>query len=171
MRLMRLGRLLSFMSSRARVLPPASLTAAIESLPAAPEAVGTLRAVRTALDDDDGIDVDEQLAAAAAAAATALERAAHRHGKRGWTTLRDAARPAAASPAAVCGLGAALALWRDRRQNTTAPHGDAAPSRAAAAALFASVDAPLAGAGPVVCLLYTSPSPRDATLSRMPSSA
>ena len=150
MRLMRLGRLLSFMSSRARVLPPASLTAAIESLPAAPEAVGTLRAVRTALDDDDGVDADEQLAAAAAAAATALERAAHRHGKRGWTTLRDAARPAATSPAAACGLSAALALWRDRRQNTTAPHGDAAPSRAAAAALFASVDAPLAGAGPVV---------------------
>ena len=26
-------------------------------------------------------------------------------------------------------------------------------------------------AGLVVCLLYTSPSPRDATLSRMPSSA
>ena len=24
---------------------------------------------------------------------------------------------------------------------------------------------------PIVCLLYTSPSPRDATLSRMPSSA
>ena len=141
MRLMRLGRLLSFMSSRARVLPPSSLTAAIESLPAAPEAVGTLRSVRAALDDDDGVDADEQLAAAAAAAATALERAAHRHGKRGWTTLRDAARPAATSPAAACGLGAALALWRDRRQNTTAPHGDAAPSRAAAAALFASVDA------------------------------
>ena len=39
MRLMRLGRLLSFMSSRAKVLPPSSLTAAIESLPAAPEAV------------------------------------------------------------------------------------------------------------------------------------
>ena len=150
MRLMRLGRLLSFMSSRARVLPPSSLTAAIESLPAAPDSVAALGRVRAALDDDDGIDTDEQLDAAAAAAATALERAAHRHGKRGWTTLRDAARPAAASPAAACGLGAALALWRDRRQNTTAPHGDAAPSRAAAAALFASVDAPLAGAGPVV---------------------
>ena len=26
-------------------------------------------------------------------------------------------------------------------------------------------------AGPRICLLYTSPSPRDATLSRMPSSA
>ena len=25
--------------------------------------------------------------------------------------------------------------------------------------------------GPLICLLYTSPSPRDATLSRMPSSA
>ena len=25
--------------------------------------------------------------------------------------------------------------------------------------------------GPIACLLYTSPSPRDATLSRMPSSA
>ena len=150
MRLMRLGRLLSFMSSRARVLPPASLTSSIESLPTAPDSVAALGRVRAALDDDDGVDADEQLAAAAAAAATALERAAHRHGKRGWTTLRDAARPAAASPAAACGLGAALALWRDRRQNTTAPHGDAAPSRAAAAALFASVDAPLAGAGPVV---------------------
>ena len=115
MRLMRLGRLLSFMSSRARVLPPASLTAAIESLPTAPDSVAALGRVRAALDDDDGVDTDEQLAAAAA-----------------------------------CGLGAALALWRDRRQNTTAPHGDAAPSRAAAAALFASVDAPLAGAGPVV---------------------
>ena len=27
------------------------------------------------------------------------------------------------------------------------------------------------GDGPSICLLYTSPSPRDATLSRMPSSA
>ena len=27
------------------------------------------------------------------------------------------------------------------------------------------------GQGPYICLLYTSPSPRDATLSRMPSSA
>ena len=27
------------------------------------------------------------------------------------------------------------------------------------------------GTGPSPCLLYTSPSPRDATLSRMPSSA
>ena len=27
------------------------------------------------------------------------------------------------------------------------------------------------GADPIACLLYTSPSPRDATLSRMPSSA
>ena len=29
----------------------------------------------------------------------------------------------------------------------------------------------VAGVVPSVCLLYTSPSPRDATLSRMPSSA
>ena len=29
----------------------------------------------------------------------------------------------------------------------------------------------LPGVGPYTCLLYTSPSPRDATLSRMPSSA
>ena len=27
------------------------------------------------------------------------------------------------------------------------------------------------GSGDMICLLYTSPSPRDATLSRMPSSA
>ena len=29
----------------------------------------------------------------------------------------------------------------------------------------------LVGMGAIICLLYTSPSPRDATLSRMPSSA
>jgi len=160
MRLMRLGRLLSFMSSsRTRVVPPpAFLASAIKSLPAAGEGVAALQAVRAQLNDGDNVDTNEQLAAAAAAAATALEQAAHRHGKRGWTTLRDAARPAAASPAAACGLGAALALWRDRRLNTTAPHGDAAPARAAAAALFASVDAPLVGAGPVI----------DALLSQRP---
>ena len=33
------------------------------------------------------------------------------------------------------------------------------------------VSDPQVGQGPVACLLYTSPSPRDATLSRMPSSA
>ena len=32
-------------------------------------------------------------------------------------------------------------------------------------------EANLAGAGPYTCLLYTSPSPRDRTRSRMPSSA
>ena len=30
---------------------------------------------------------------------------------------------------------------------------------------------PYRSTGPITCLLYTSPSPRDATLSRMPSSA
>ena len=30
---------------------------------------------------------------------------------------------------------------------------------------------PIAGSMNMICLLYTSPSPRDATLSRMPSSA
>ena len=33
------------------------------------------------------------------------------------------------------------------------------------------VDAPRINRSPMACLLYTSPSPRDATLSRMPSSA
>ena len=33
------------------------------------------------------------------------------------------------------------------------------------------LDEPFAGIDPIACLLYTSPSPRDATLSRMPSSA
>ena len=32
-------------------------------------------------------------------------------------------------------------------------------------------DAPIYGFDVIACLLYTSPSPRDATLSRMPSSA
>ena len=34
-----------------------------------------------------------------------------------------------------------------------------------------SKEKPLKGARIIGCLLYTSPSPRDATLSRMPSSA
>ena len=47
----------------------------------------------------------------------------------------------------------------------------AAPRRAAApAAAPAAKPAAAAGAGSV-CLLYTSPSPRDRTRSRMPSSA
>ena len=33
------------------------------------------------------------------------------------------------------------------------------------------LDEPTAGVSPIVCLLYTSPSPRDGLLSRMPSSA
>ena len=39
--------------------------------------------------------------------------------------------------------------------------------------VYAAYEAALAADGPAVilCLLYTSPSPRDATLSRMPSSA
>ena len=37
--------------------------------------------------------------------------------------------------------------------------------------LFASGDCAVISAEPRPCLLYTSPSPRDATLSRMPSSA
>ena len=34
-----------------------------------------------------------------------------------------------------------------------------------------TVEVPAPSAGSISCLLYTSPSPRDATLSRMPSSA
>ena len=41
----------------------------------------------------------------------------------------------------------------------------------AAATAMVAVAMPAAGAGICSCLLYTSPSPRDATLSRMPSSA
>ena len=40
------------------------------------------------------------------------------------------------------------------------------PKTKAVALVFVSTDCPIAN-----CLLYTSPSPRDATLSRMPSSA
>ena len=36
---------------------------------------------------------------------------------------------------------------------------------------FAELDQAVVWRGPMACLLYTSPSPRDATLSRMPSSA
>ena len=36
---------------------------------------------------------------------------------------------------------------------------------------FENIDQAAAEVQPQVCLLYTSPSPRDATLSRMPSSA
>ena len=38
-------------------------------------------------------------------------------------------------------------------------------------AVVTLIDAPVFGDGDMDCLLYTSPSPRDATLSRMPSSA
>ena len=34
-----------------------------------------------------------------------------------------------------------------------------------------SIQHPIGGVDQTTCLLYTSPSPRDATLSRMPSSA
>ena len=41
-----------------------------------------------------------------------------------------------------------------------------------AIAVFGTIFGPSVELGPVlICLLYTSPSPRDATLSRMPSSA
>ena len=35
----------------------------------------------------------------------------------------------------------------------------------------AAVGASICGMKPIICLLYTSPSPRDSNLSRMPSSA
>ena len=44
-------------------------------------------------------------------------------------------------------------------------------SKDAADALFFITSAGLRGSDAIACLLYTSPSPRDATLSRMPSSA
>ena len=45
------------------------------------------------------------------------------------------------------------------------------PVSVSEAALGAEVRVPTYNGDPVTCLLYTSPSPRDATLSRMPSSA
>ena len=42
---------------------------------------------------------------------------------------------------------------------------------AAGATVLATADEVFEKAQMIVCLLYTSPSPRDATLSRMPSSA
>ena len=36
---------------------------------------------------------------------------------------------------------------------------------------YKTITAPIAAGDHIACLLYTSPSPRDATLSRMPSSA
>ena len=40
-----------------------------------------------------------------------------------------------------------------------------------AAEMLRRIEVTLANGFPWICLLYTSPSPRDATLSRMPSSA
>ena len=45
------------------------------------------------------------------------------------------------------------------------------PVAPAPQAIAATAIAPITPTAPITCLLYTSPSPRDATLSRMPSSA
>ena len=54
---------------------------------------------------------------------------------------------------------------KKEEDKTEAPKADAAPAAEAPKEEAPKADAALA------CLLYTSPSPRDATLSRMPSSA
>ena len=57
---------------------------------------------------------------------------------------------------------------------TNAPHGPAAPDGSASRLQLPQLSSLSSGSAddnPDSCLLYTSPSPRDATLSRMPSSA
>ena len=55
-----------------------------------------------------------------------------------------------------------ITLWRVGSWAIDAAYGDKEKKGAAASAVAAPTD---------VCLLYTSPSPRDGLLSRMPSSA
>ena len=83
---------------------------------------------------------------------------------------------------AAVGIGRAIALmlakqgydlivhYRHSAEAAQAVCDDAAVWGVKAVALSADVTQPTA-AQALVCLLYTSPSPRDATLSRMPSSA
>ena len=68
-------------------------------------------------------------------------------------TLRDESVPELARELGNTRSAAALELWRPHLEGSVVVIGNA-PT-----ALF------------YLCLLYTSPSPRDATLSRMPSSA
>ena len=66
-------------------------------------------------------------------------------------------------------LSSTEAAWMVSYEVMGGPLADASVWRGAllwAIALYVPLSAPLS-----TCLLYTSPSPRDATLSRMPSSA
>ena len=69
------------------------------------------------------------------------------------------------SAAILTGLGE---LFSDYKPDVVLVHGDTTTSFVSALASFYE-DVPVAHVE--ACLLYTSPSPRDATLSRMPSSA
>ena len=67
-------------------------------------------------------------------------------------------------------LGGDQSFWdHTSRHTTTVSFADAQPCIAPDS--FVAPSATIYGAASVGCLLYTSPSPRDATLSRMPSSA
>ena len=93
---------------------------------------------------------------------------AHRPLRSGHTLRRGAVLAAAAS---LClgTLGALPTSAAPADQDGTAPQQSVTQSKGKIAA---PVD-PAKDANDqfIVCLLYTSPSPRDATLSRMPSSA
>ena len=71
------------------------------------------------------------------------------------------------------GVGSRLEWWKGDSLTGYAPHGGVLPagggSHSYYAATFGVNVKPHANV--IICLLYTSPSPRDATLSRMPSSA
>ena len=91
--------------------------------------------------------------------------------------------PLSAYGALAYGLVAALAWWGANERRAIDDDADDAEDAddalraklvnqfARIRALFALSAAGLAGVSSYLCLLYTSPSPRDATLSRMPSSA
>ena len=71
------------------------------------------------------------------------------------------------------GFGASVVCTDSTEKSTAAKVIGAAAGAAATAAIVGAetVAAAATGAGIAGCLLYTSPSPRDGLLSRMPSSA
>ena len=86
-----------------------------------------------------------------------------------FSTYRPAANVGHCSPAIGSGALYALSVLNGAPVNNLSQDGDSNQNTEALTEEDRSIDLVHGGIPP--CLLYTSPSPRDATLSRMPSSA
>ena len=111
-------------------------------------------------------------ACVAVAAVSALQPVSRRNGLKHLASGGAALAPLLYPAAAEAAFGKPKALTKKQLAEKEAREKEEAAAAAAAqAAADAESDAEAAAARERDCLLYTSPSPRDATLSRMPSSA